>query len=208
MNELRKLFDLHKCDKGHKHGYDAVYGPALEALRKKGKDAHILEVGIFRGESLNAFVEYLPEANFYGLDIFVRTQPEQLPILKHSNVKWLKQDSTKVSAGAKVAEAWPDVKFDIIIDDGLHTPKANMQTFNALFPLLKDDGVFFIEDVFPLDRMTPAEKSIPWIAGQPEKYNDFDMMVFNDTVDKFKVKRHDLRKKSGAPDSYIVEVRN
>lgn len=206
--KLRTLFDTHSCDKGHKHGYETVYEPALEALREKGSDAHILEVGVFRGESLNAFVEFLPEANFYGLDIFVRTTPAQLPILKHSNVDWLKQDTTAPSAGQKVAAKWPDVKFDLIIDDGLHTPKANMQTFNNLMPLLADDGVFYIEDVFPLDRMTEDEiNSVAWLRTQPEKYNHMDMMNFNNAVDKFKVKRHDLRKASGQPDSYIVEVR-
>ena len=41
-------------------------------------------------------------------------------------------------------------KFDLIVDDGLHTFEANINTFEELFPLLETDGLFFIEDIiFP-----------------------------------------------------------
>src|SRR5262249_42029369 len=37
--------------------------------------------------------------------------------------------------------------FDIIIDDGSHIPQHVIASFQALFPLLADDGIYVIEDV-------------------------------------------------------------
>ena len=38
-------------------------------------------------------------------------------------------------------------KFDLIIDDGLHTMEANLRTLEIVFPYLKDGGIYVIEDV-------------------------------------------------------------
>ena len=38
-------------------------------------------------------------------------------------------------------------KFDIIIDDGLHEPKANLNFFFNSIHKLKENGIYIIEDV-------------------------------------------------------------
>ena len=38
---------------------------------------------------------------------------------------------------------------DVIIDDGSHQTKDQLLTFQLLFPLLKDFGYYFVEDVYP-----------------------------------------------------------
>ena len=45
--------------------------------------------------------------------------------MQHERVKWLKCDSTSYDVGNQIENAWPGIRFDIIIDDGLHTPAAN-----------------------------------------------------------------------------------
>ena len=40
-----------------------------------------------------------------------------------------------------------DKQFDIIIDDGNHDPEYQVKTLKNLFPLLKKDGIYVIEDI-------------------------------------------------------------
>ena len=201
---LKELFDKYGCDKAKKHHYDTVYQPEFEPLQNK--PINILEVGVFKGESVAAWLDFFPNANVYGLDIFVRVQAEDVPILQHPRVKWLKGDSTHPSVSGAIQKAWPDVQFDIIIDDGLHTPEANAQTFKNLFPFLKSSGSYYIEDVWPLDIATIKELQHPWLQKSPEIYNMLKMIMFLNEIEDKQVERFDMRGLSGEGDSYIIKV--
>jgi predicted O-methyltransferase YrrM len=207
MSELGDLFNKYGCDKTRKHQYDRVYAPVLDTMMNKR--INVLEVGVFNGHSTEAFLQYLPMAHMYGLDIFTRTRAEDLPCYTFQRADWIKASSTDPSIGRQLKEKWGNIKFDVIIDDGLHTPKANMQTFNNLSPFLADDGVYFIEDVFPMEIMTQKELSIDWLMRYPDRYNHLDNNMFLSALDKsnMKIKRHDQRKLTKQPDSYIIELR-
>ena len=45
------------------------------------------------------------------------------------------------------------IKFDIIIDDGLHTSEGQRLTFQRLFEFVKPQGAYYIEDVWMLDKV-------------------------------------------------------
>lgn len=107
----------------------------------------------------------------------------------------------------KSKKEWPRIRFDIIIDDGLHTPDANAKTLHNLFPLLKKNGSFYVEDVWPLDIMTTKEMEHWWIQKYPERYNILEMNKFTAEIEGKDIKRFDLRSLSGHPDSYIIRVR-
>lgn len=204
---LKNLFNKYDCDKHRKHRYDTIYEPLFHPL--KDKPINFLEVGIYKGASTAAFHDYFPNATFYALDLFVRTKAEDLEVLQRERTHWLKVDSTNPAARTQVMKAFPGVKFDVIIDDGLHTPKANQLTFETLYPLLNDSGIYIIEDVWPLDRMTLKELDHHWIKRYPDRYNQLDNNMFLATLEKSgkKITHHDLRKISGQPDSYIIELR-
>jgi hypothetical protein len=195
---LRKLFDNHKCDKGKRHGYELIYEPFFKKI--KNNKLNILEVGIFRGESLKVFVDYFPNANIYGIDIFTRLNPEDVDILNHPRIFWNKLDSTNISD-----PVFNDIKFDIIIDDGYHTPEANKLTFRNLFPQLKHDGVYFIEDVWPVDKMSTTELNHKWIKSKPTEYTQQHMIDFNKEISVGNVMHFDNRS-AYQPDSYIIAV--
>ncbi|KKL46613.1 hypothetical protein LCGC14_2343790, partial [marine sediment metagenome] len=90
--ELVELFDKHKCDKGSlKHRYDRVYALALDPLRNIS--FRMLEIGIFKGNSTEAFVEYCPQVDIVGVDIFTRVKMKNVPILNHPRVYGCKCDS-------------------------------------------------------------------------------------------------------------------
>jgi hypothetical protein len=196
---LSELFNKYGCDKSKKHMYHLVYEPIFEKIRYE--NLNILEIGIFKGNSIQAWLEYFPNATIYGVDIFTRVDPRKIEILNHPRVKWAKCDSTISNV-----KEWEDVKFDIIIDDGLHTPEANLKTFNSFKNQLK--GSFFIEDVWPLNIMNSKELKDNWINNKPEytieKYNEF----LNE-ISKYKsVEHYDLRSKTKKLDSYIIKVSN
>jgi hypothetical protein len=201
---LKELFNKYGCDKAKKHHYHTVYQPEFEPLQNKS--INILEVGVFKGESVAAWLDFFPNATVYGLDIFVRVQAEDVPILQHPRVKWLKGDSTQFNVSRSIQTSWSDVQFDIIIDDGLHTPEANTQTFKNLFPFLKSSGSYYIEDVWPLDVATIKELQHPWLQKSPEIYNMLKMVMFLNEIEDKQVERFDLRALSGEGDSYIIKV--
>jgi hypothetical protein len=201
---LKELFNKYGCDKAKKHHYHTVYQPEFEPLQNES--INILEVGVFKGESASVWIDFFPNATVYGLDIFVRVSAEDIPILQHPRVKWLKGDSTHPSVSGAIQKAWPDVQFDIIIDDGLHTPEANAQTFKNLFPFVKSTGSYYVEDVWPLDIASQKDLQHYWLQKSPDIYNMLKMNMFLNQIDDKQVERFDLRKLSGQGDSYIIKV--
>ena len=178
MSDLLKLFDKHNTDKGsRKHFYQEVYEPHFEKI--KNKDINILEIGVWKGESTAALHEYFPNAIVYGIDIFVRTNPEEISILNEDRVKWIKGDTMDPLIKDQCREAWPNVRFDIIIDDGAHWPEANRLTFKHLAPLLKKKGKYFVEDVWPFDIMDFQDMNHPWVKKKPDRYNMPDYMKYS-----------------------------
>ena len=201
---LEELFNQHGCDKASKHKYHTVYEPDFEPL--KDKEINILEVGIFKGDSIKVWLDYFPNATIYGIDVFTRISSKDIEILEHERVKWLKADSTSYGVVNSIKKEWPRIRFDIIIDDGLHTPDANAKTLNNLYPLLKKEGKYYVEDVWPLDIMTVKQLEHPWITQKSSSYNMLEMNKFLKSIENKTSKRFDLRSVSGEPDSYIVRV--
>lgn len=203
---LKQLFDKHVCDKSSKHKYHTVYDQLFSPI--KDDPIKFLEIGVFKGASTAAFHEYFQNGTIYGLDIFVRTNPSELAILNEDRVKWLKGDSTSPTVAAQIHEWWDDVKFDVILDDGMHTPAANMATFQNLLPFLKQGGMYIIEDVWPLELMSTMELQHPWLTKNPDRYTDLENMKFLDAMSKsgLSIERFDLRGETGEPDSYIIKM--
>ena len=204
MSELRTLFNKYGCDKSKKHNYHEVYEPEFSSIRND--NINILEIGVFKGDSIRAWLEFFPNATIYGLDIFHRVKAEEIDVMQHERVKWLKCDSTSYDVGNQIENAWPGIRFDIIIDDGLHTPAANARTLHNLFPLLEKNGRFYVEDVWPLDTMNHAEMQHHWITSHPNDYNLLEMNKFTQEILDKNPFPFDLRKTTGEPDSYIIRV--
>jgi hypothetical protein len=202
MSELEQLFDKHGCDKGSKHKYHTIYESIFEPLIDK--EINILEVGVLNGESLKVWLDYFPNANIYGIDIFSRVAMEDVQVLNEERCQAIKGDSTNIATAQLVKKQWPDVKFDIIIDDALHVPEANAKTMHNFFPLLKENGMYCIEDVWPLDIMNSKEWNQYWIRKRPNAYNMLKWSVLAKELEGKAVTRYDNRKATGEGDSYII----
>ena len=202
--KLSTLFQKYNCDKGHKHGYHEVYEKEWKKLKQE--PINFLEIGIWKGESTNALLEYFPNATIYGIDIFTRIKPQDVEALKNKRTKWIKGDSMSHSIKSKIKKEWGNIKFDIILDDGKHTPEANALTFTNISSFIKDDGMYFVEDVFPLHKMTTAEMEHQWIQSHSQELNYLEFTKFEKAISGWRKEEFDLRNKSKQPESYIFKL--
>jgi 23S rRNA U2552 (ribose-2'-O)-methylase RlmE/FtsJ len=140
MNELEQYFE--KNDKRlinkYQHYFD-VYDRHFS--KYKGQEITIVEIGVFQGGSLQMWRSYFgPKAKIWGIDIDTRC-------------KLLEEENTNIIIGSQEDENFLESIYDItgpidiLIDDGGHTQKQQITTFNILFDKIKDDGVYLCEDV-------------------------------------------------------------
>tara|TARA_B100000886_G_scaffold77753_1_gene50421 strand:+ start:373 stop:1122 length:750 start_codon:yes stop_codon:yes gene_type:complete len=93
------------------------------------------------GASLRVWRDYFLNADIYGGDI------DKNILFEENRIKTFFVDQLDTNS---IKSMWDQIKvenFDIIIDDGLHDPQANLNFFFNSFHKLKKNGVFIIEDV-------------------------------------------------------------
>ena len=197
--DLKEIFIKNKCDKATKHRYYELYQQDFDKF--KNDKINILEIGTFKGESTNAWLEYFSQAKIYTIDTFERVKAKDLPCLEDNRVQWAQLDSTSAHCNNHFKNQ--GLKFDIIIDDGLHTPEGQRLTFERLFEFLKPTGSYYIEDVWMLDRN--SNMSHWWVKKHP---NDFTIEKYNkliESINRFKVTEYDFSSKK-IPDSFILKI--
>jgi hypothetical protein len=148
--ELKELFDRHGSDKAIQD-YHYLYGPILkdrEAIKA------VLEIGIGTnhtdvvshmmngtpGASLRAFRDYLANAQVYGADI------DASILFEECRIKTFFVDQTKPESFEALSQAIP-TDLDLIIDDGLHSPDANISTLLFAVSRVRAGGWVVIEDI-------------------------------------------------------------
>lgn len=140
MNDLEKYF---RQNNGRLIGkwihYFDIYDKHFSQYR--GKPVNILEIGVFQGGSLQMWKHYFGDkANIYGVDIN--------PVCKEfeeKNIKIFIGSQSDRKFLRELKKAIPQV--DILIDDGGHTMKQQIVTFEELFGHIKHDGIYLCEDV-------------------------------------------------------------
>lgn len=138
LRELAKKYDTDKCNKRCFPAGDllSVYEQVLPPTAFK-----VLEVGIKAGASLRMWADYFPNAQIYGLDVDSNTMINEGRIhsfqCDQGNEDQLRQVVQKLGTN-----------FDLIIDDGSHEPAHQMLTAKMLMPLLKDGGLYVVEDIW------------------------------------------------------------
>ena len=142
-NDLNRLANIFKTDKNGIHHYTQHYQFHLNQIRKKR--INLLEIGVggyenpkAGGHSIRMWKAYFPKAKIYAVDIFDKhlLEESRIKIFTGSQVDF---DFMK-NISAKIGE------LDIIVDDGSHLNSHVIDTFKFMFPLLKQNGIYFIED--------------------------------------------------------------
>jgi hypothetical protein len=149
---LATLFNKYGSDKAKTHNYHLIYG---SILKNRTRVERILEIGLGTnntdvvsnmgrngkpGASLRAFREFLPNAQIFGADFDKRI------LFDEERIKTFFVDQTDLETFKTLGKNIGN-EFDLIIDDGLHSPNANLAVLLFAMEKLKKDGWIVIEDV-------------------------------------------------------------
>ena len=152
--KLEKLLDFYGSDKGSFHGYSPAYSSVISRLGSS--NLRILEIGLGTnnldtmsnmgadgkpGASLRAWRDFCLDSSVIGCDIDERI------LFNEIGIKTFQLDQTSVASWKKFKSETKESRFHLIIDDGLHSPLANLQTILAAEDLLVPEGVIVIEDI-------------------------------------------------------------
>ena len=139
MNELESYFRnntdriIFKWD----HYFD-IYDRHFNRFR--GKDIVVVEIGVSQGGSLQMWKNYFgPNAKIYGIDIDPRCKQ-----FEENNIKVYIGSQSDKEFLRKIKKEIPPI--DILIDDGGHTMKQQIVSFEELFGHIKPDGIYLCED--------------------------------------------------------------
>lgn len=156
MENLFDLVEKYGTDKtlsGYTHTYQDLFEPIKDNVKT------VLEIGLGTldpnipstfvgnarlfnfykpGGSLRVWRDFFPNAKIYGVDI------AEDCMFQEDRIKTFLFDS---SDAQKCSYELKNLEFDIIIDDGNHDPKYQVETLRNLFPLLNINGYYIIEDI-------------------------------------------------------------
>jgi Methyltransferase domain len=144
LDPLTRLAIKHGTDKWGVHFYTPVYHDLFCHLRDR--PIRLLEIGVggyglqtSGGASLAMWAEYFANGQITGIDVAEKR------LALDPRVRVYRGSQNDSAFLKKVCdERGP---FDIVIDDGSHVPKHVVASFHILFPVLRDGGMYVIEDV-------------------------------------------------------------
>ena len=155
---LCNLFNKYGSDKGCEDGYWPIYTEILE--KYKNSEIRLLEIGLgtndsnlistmgetsktkFRcGSSLRSFRDYLQKAEIFGADV------DRNCLFSEDRIKTFYVDQLEFNSFTNLFSNCGDQKFDIIIDDGLHSITANLNTILFAINNINVNGTIIIEDI-------------------------------------------------------------
>ena len=140
-NPLEKYFRKNKSRRLiHKWlHYFEIYHRHFERFR--GKRVVVVEFGVQHGGSLQMWRKYFGRrAMIYGVDIDPRCKRYETRRTKI----FIGDQADRAFLQRVVEETGP---IDVVIEDGGHRPAQQIATFEVLYPHMKSDGVFLIEDL-------------------------------------------------------------
>lgn len=152
--ELCEIMEIMRSDKSTGHNYTTVYSYLFEGIRNE--KLNLLEVGLGTNNvdvpsnmgvngtplaSMRGWRSYFPNADLHGADIDKRI------LIDENRIKTHFIDQLDLDVITNFKNEFPvGYKFDIIIDDGLHSYEANYNLFNYLNDMVRVNGYYIIED--------------------------------------------------------------
>lgn len=142
---LIELAKRHGTDKWGSHWYAEHYERHFSPRRFSL--LNILEIGIggydnpdAGGESLRMWKDFFPRGTVYGLDIYDKQAHAEDRIRIYQGDQYNSDILERISREAEGG-------LDIIVDDGSHLNNDVIESFQRLFPLMNDNGIYVIEDL-------------------------------------------------------------
>lgn len=140
--------DIERAFFGHKgrivdkwHHYLPAYDRYFAAFRAARAPVRLLEIGVFLGGSIELWRSYFgPSARIFGVDV-------------DPNCAQFDGESGSIRIGSQDDAAFLTRVvgemggLDIVIDDGSHRAAHQRASFDVLYPLLADGGLYVVEDL-------------------------------------------------------------
>ena len=152
--ELKELFNYYGSDKATIHDYHLIYASLFKSKKKVKK---VMEIGLGTnnvnvlsnmgsqgkpGASLRAFRDFFKNAKIYGADI------DKKILFRDLRIRTSYVDQTKELSISKLFNKFGR-NFDLIVDDGMHSPSANLNFVLSCVDYLKKGGCLIVEDINP-----------------------------------------------------------
>lgn len=136
-------------DKGNIHSYIPVYEEILAPYRYL-TDKNVLEIGIFKGDSLLMWEKYF-SGDVYGIDC--DEQPhgglaDLRPMIAEGTHNIAIGDAT---SEADIDKFYGGMKFSVVFDDGNHLVSSQLKTIELFKNRMDVGGLICIEDIQSLD---------------------------------------------------------
>ena len=117
-----------------------VYEHYFHPLRDK--PVRLLELGVHKGASLKTWGAYFQHGTIVGVDAL----DPGTDFSAHPNVSFEVADQRDGRRLAEISRKYAPGGFDIIIDDASHYGMFTLLSYQALFPHLKPEGLYCVED--------------------------------------------------------------
>jgi hypothetical protein len=150
---LKDRLDFYGSDKATLHDYHSVYAAILQ---DRSAVKNIFEIGLGTnnidrigtmgaagrpGASLRAFRDFCPNANVFGADV------DESILFTEERILTYHVDQTRIETFDLIKPDLPVGDFDLVIDDGLHAPNANVASLIFGLSILSPGGWLVIEDI-------------------------------------------------------------
>ena len=140
--QLATLARISGTDKARGHDYMPAYERFFSPFRNRR--ITVLEIGVGGGDledggrSLNLWEAYFRRATIVGIDIIDKRAQSRGRVHVHQ--------CSQVDAAELERLAHRYGGFDIVIDDGSHVNEHQIESFRILFPLMKRESLYVVED--------------------------------------------------------------
>lgn len=142
-DDLNTLAAIYQTDKWRVHWYTQHYAHYFQPRRLQR--LNLLEIGVGGyedprggGHSLRMWKAYFPRSHIYAIDCYDKraVQEGRITIFqgRQDDAAFLRAVAARIG------------RIDIVIDDGSHLNRDVIASFETLFPLLDEQGIYVVED--------------------------------------------------------------
>ena len=189
--DLSEIMQINGSDKSTRHNYTQIYSMLFDKF--KNERINIFELGIgtnnenipfnmtasgIPSASLRAWKEYFTYANIFAADI------DETILINDERISTFHCDQLNIESIKKLwnQNQLKDLKFEIIILDGMHTFEANILFLENSIHKLKTNGYLIIEDIYYTE-----------IQAYKDKIKELEFILPDFDITFFDIHQHDKK---------------